>query len=810
MIPKFGPRLIFLLLLVFLFRFINFVRADTAVFDLSGPPIEIKVTRGGRTLPISQVPNLEPGDRIWVHPDLPEDQSAHYLLIAAFLRGPTNPPPDAWFTKAETWNKKVREEGVVVVVPQHAEQALLFLAPETGGDFSTLRSTVRGKPGVFVRASQDLNQASLDRSRLDQYINAIKQTSDNDARVLHDRSVLLARSLAIKLDPQCFDKPVEQQTSCLTQHSEQLVLDDGHSQSMVAAVTSGASSDLIGQLSNTRLAGGGYYSPYVGAVVDLARLMGSLHTATYQYIPALGVLKEAQMKLKLNNPPSFLKPKSVLVVGLPAVETARFPPLRTLDPSHVSCLQSPSLVLSVEGAPLVFSTSLAHDFTLQVQSDAGSITELPAIADATRGGFLIDAQPFPGTKVGGPLRGKLQGFWGFQTFAGPTFTLQSAQSSHWKVPTADQTALIVGREDTLHLQSDNAACVESVSVRDAKGTITKASWKLEKPNQLEVQVPLKNAAPGPATILVNEFSLIEPDEVLLNAYAESGHMDRFVINAGDQEGVLTGTRLDEVSSLELNGIRFAPMSLSRAEQKDELRLSAANFAGTVQSEQTLVAHVGLKDGRVLDVPATVAPARPKVALVNKSIQGGPTSSAIHLENPNDLPQDAHLVFSLHTEIPETFPRSEKIEVAAADNSFSILLSMSDGNLVLQDAQNIVAMLDPLKSFGSSAFGPLRFRPVDANGARGDWQSLVTVVRTPSLTEIRCPAKSDEQCTLVGTKLFLIDSVAADPEFKHTVSIPIGFAETSVSVPRLDGNPVYLKLRDDPSIANTVILPTVPQ
>jgi hypothetical protein len=158
--------------------------------------------------------------------------------------------------RALAWNKKVREEGVVVVVPQDAEQALLFLAPETGGDFSTLRSSVRGKPGVFVRASQDLNQANLDRSRLDQYINAVKQTSDIDPKALHDRSVLLARSLTIKLDEQCFDKPVEQQISCLTQHSDQLVLDDGHRQSMVAALTSGASSDLIGQLSNTRLGGG--------------------------------------------------------------------------------------------------------------------------------------------------------------------------------------------------------------------------------------------------------------------------------------------------------------------------------------------------------------------------------------------------------------------------------------------------------------------------------------------------------------------------------------------------------------------------
>ena len=164
------------------------LRADSAAFDLSGPRIDVRVTRGGKTLPIAQVPNLQAGDRIWLRPDLPEDQSARYLLITVFLRGSTNPPPDHWFTKAETWNKKVRAEGIVITVPRDSQQLLLFLAPETGGDFGTLRSTVQGKPGAFVRASQDLNQASFDRSRLDRYTTAVKQTSDTDPKALQERS----------------------------------------------------------------------------------------------------------------------------------------------------------------------------------------------------------------------------------------------------------------------------------------------------------------------------------------------------------------------------------------------------------------------------------------------------------------------------------------------------------------------------------------------------------------------------------------------------------------------------------------------
>src|SRR5262252_7320768 len=112
--------------------------ADTAAFDLPGPRVEVRVTRGGKQLPIADVPNLQAGDRLWVHPDFPESQSAHYLLIVTFLRGTTNPPPENWFTRIESWNKKVRQEGVMITVPKDAEQALMFLAPETGGDFGTL------------------------------------------------------------------------------------------------------------------------------------------------------------------------------------------------------------------------------------------------------------------------------------------------------------------------------------------------------------------------------------------------------------------------------------------------------------------------------------------------------------------------------------------------------------------------------------------------------------------------------------------------------------------------------------------------
>jgi hypothetical protein len=792
----------------------GFTHADGAAFDLAGPPVEMRVTRVGKTLPISRAANLQPGDRLWIHPDLPDTQSVHYLLVVAFLRGSTNPPPETWFTRVETWNKQARQEGTVVTVPQDAQQALLFLAPETGGDFNTLRNTVRGRPGAFVRASQDLNQASLDRSRLEAYLDDVKATSGADPAEVKERAVLLARTLNIKVDQQCFDKPTEQQTPCLTQNSEQLILDDGHSQSMVTALTSGPSSDLMVQASATPMAGTGYYSAYVGAVIDMARILNSLHTAEYQYIPALALPKDDRLNLRLNNPPSFRNPKSVIVVGLPAVEAAQLPPLRPVDPKQVFCLAKSPLVLPTEGAPLVFSTNIAHEFVLRVEDKAGNHVDLPAKADAGRGGFVIDAHAFGASagKLGPDVTGTLRGRWGFAEFEGPRFLLRSAHAEKWTVLAADEQALIVGRDDVLHVNSECAPCVEKVTATDRDGKDLKATWKATKSEELEVTVPLKDKSAGEVTLAIKQFGMSVPDELPLHSYSEAAHLDRFTINAGDKQGVLNGTRLDEVSSFELKGVHFVPAKLSRVQQKDELGLAISSTAPTAKLEpdETLVAHVGLKDGRVLDLQTTVEAPRPKITLVNKSVQAGATPSAIRLGNQDELPLEGRLLFFVKSEVPEKFPRAEKIEVATADNAFDVTLSVADGSLVLQDAQSVLATLDPLKSFGPSAFGPLQFRAVGADNAKGDWQPLVNVVRLPVLKEIRCPDGPDQQCKLGGTNLFLIDSVASNEKFTNTVPVPVGFAGSTLSVPRPNGTLLYIKLRDDPATVSSVVLPVMPE
>src|SRR5579862_7853061 len=106
-------------------------QADPAVFDLAGPTIELEVTRGGTTLPAAEVPNLMTGDRVWMKADLASGQSTHYLMVAALLRGATNPPPSKWFQRCETWTGACARDGMTLTVPKEAQQLLVFLAPVT-------------------------------------------------------------------------------------------------------------------------------------------------------------------------------------------------------------------------------------------------------------------------------------------------------------------------------------------------------------------------------------------------------------------------------------------------------------------------------------------------------------------------------------------------------------------------------------------------------------------------------------------------------------------------------------------------------
>jgi hypothetical protein len=808
--------------------------AGPAPFDLSGPTMEVTVTRAGTTLPIAQTPHLAQGDKLWIKADFPETQSERYLMIVGFLRGATNPPPKEWFFSCPVRKKDCTEKGLSVTVPEGAQQALIFLAPETGGDFKTLTNAVRGRPGAFVRASQDLNQATLDRSRLDRYLTNLRRLNVSNPGLLKDTTPLLARSLGIRVDDKCLEKIPQLQAPCLMQGQETLILNDGHSVSIVEALTSGPAADLAMAASATPEGNYGYYSPYLATLLDLGRLFDSFRVANYQYIPALATAVGRELSLTLNTPPSFHNPKSVLVAALPAIEEALPPPLHAVSPKDIYCARRDSLVLPVEGAPLVFSTEYAHNTVLRVLAKDGKAIDLPATADAAQGGFVIDTSPLGATSLADRFQGSLHGYWGFEKFDGPGFQLVNSQSQPWTPSSADDGSLIVGRDNTIHLQAGSVACVDRIMVKDPAGKELQVVWSPVKANVVEVSLPLQQAEPGALTLLVSQYGAKDPHSVELRAYPEAGRFESFSIHAGESQGVLKGSRLNDVVSLSLKGVEFEPAPSIAPLKSDELFLAvrppappvnAADSAQPVGAEpvtqvsaaptappsapapslqmgESAKGKVTLRDGRSYSVNVSVAAPRPSVELVAKSVRLSERShsSNIQLASEQQLPQDAQLVFSIRAKSPATFGRDENIEVATSDEAFTALLSLANRGLTLADSKVAVATLDPSKAFGFSAFGPLKFRVV-ARGVAGDWQPLATLVRLPVLQTLQCPSAPEQACKLTGSNLFLVDSVSGDPEFKEAVDVPAGFPGRALPVPRPGKAGLYLKLRDDPAVIN---------
>lgn len=870
-------------------------RAVDARFDLVGPKIDIRVTRGADTLPIALVPNLQPGDKLWLHPDLPPTQSVKYLLICAFLRGTTNPPPDDWFIRINTWDKNIREEGAFVTVPAEAQQVVLFMAPETGGDFSTLRSAVKGRPGIFVRAQQDLVEAGFEQARIEKYMASIRRVPPSDPTDLQKHSDLLARTLALKPNEECFKRPVDTQFTCLTQTGTQSLLDDGHGQSIVSSLSNGPNSDFINAASYTQVAGAGLYSAYVGAIVDLVRIMGNLHTAQYQYIPAIAFPQGQSLNLRLNTPPSFHNPKSVLVIGLPSVQAAQPPPLRPADAAHVTCLLQPSVTLPIEGAPLVFSTAFAHDLVLHLNTPAGTPEQSDIVLspDAYQGGFVLQRDaggrkqlhdptplPLPGPAAAGVpagdqqkekkdkpapkpqpepviLTGTIKGRWGFDPFQGPTVQLQQLPGEEWHIVSATgdvaSPELIAGHAAELFLTSTGTSCVHGITAQPdssaAKLTLAfKPVARPEQPNLLAVTLPLDhNVSPGDLHLAIQQFGQPKTDELSTRTFAEPAHVTAIELRAHDKFLDLNGTQLGQIDRVTVGDLVFRPVPPSGDDAKrpdTSARFALADNAPAppTKRDDHLTAQVALHDGRTVAVPIVVSAPRPVISLLRKSIEPVP-DNPISMANADDVPLAAHLTFTLKS--PSSFPRNGRIEVETLDGTLRTVLTLApSGGLLLQDPHTVVATLDPLRSFGPSAFGPIHLRAVypAANDRRAadskteartearndaatpgsslavadepestmtDWLPLATLVRLPVLTRLQCPTDATLPCTLTGSSLFLIDSLSIDPAFANPVPVPDGYTGTTLTLPHPAASTIFLHLRDDPTVTDSAILPAAP-
>ena len=756
-------------------------QGESQQFDLPGPALRMSVTRGGITLPIAKVPSIAEGDRIRIGAELPESQGVRYLLVAAFLRGATNPPPKRWFFKAESWDRK--KGSLDLEVPKGAEQLVLFVVPETGGGFDAVVDTVRRQPGAFVRASIELNQASRDRARLELFLDGIQDAERNRPAEIPARTEQLTRSLSIKVRDECLQQPIEQRAACMGQSENTLLLTDGTRTSLAETLV-GAPTDLALQIAATPEGGYGYYSPYIGVVRDVARLFGAFQTTRFTYIPAVSQLKDERAALLLNTAPSFASPKSVMVVGLPPVRPVD-PPLLRAAGDQTLCAPAGDLVLPVTGAPLAYATDYAHAMALRLKGANGATVDLPARADALRGGYVVAAHLLAQQK--GPVEAQLHGNWGFAPLEGPSFRLQPPKGG-WRIA-GEGAGVVVGRDNALTLEGGAAACVSRVSLRDASGGVQDVAWKAAGDGSIAATLPLAKTKPGKMTLLVEQQGVAQPESIAIAALAEASRIDRLRFHAGDAEATLYGARLEKVTRLTIGDAVFEPAELGREGKADRLVLRAAAPVATPAAGQPFRAKAVLADGRSLSIDGTVEAQRPMATVVSRTVTRGAATDAmpIRIEGDTVIPNDARITFALKAEGSSRFTGTERVEIATEDGRATTMLPVK-----LQDATIAIASLAPAEGLGGSAYGPLRYRVVQGESI-GPWAPLGTLVRLPRIAGVTC-ADGQERCSLNGSDLFLLEAVAADAGFAQPVNVPQGFTGTSLAVPK--AMPLHLRLRDD--------------
>jgi hypothetical protein len=768
--------------------------AASSSFDLVGPRLVVTVTHDGVSLPLEQVPNLAEGDRIAITLDLLPGSHERYRLVAGFLRGSVDRPPDDWFHEARSW--KPRDATLSLVVPKGAGQLALFIAPESGGSAKAIVGTVRKQPGAFVRAVQELNQASLDRARLDTFLGALQTAERKDPESVATISPILTRSLAIKLKAECLLQPAQVQAGCLTGDRETLLLADSHSSALADTLT-GTPTDLALQLSATPQGGYGAYSSYIGVVRDVFRLFGAFQSTQLQFIPALSQMTDGRVTILLNTPLSFARPSSVMVVAMPVVEAPNPPPLRSRAKDTSLCA-APGLVLPVEGAPLVYATGYARDLTLRFALADGTQAAVPVRADPGVGGFVpIGAMP---GGLAASATARLHGTWGFLPFDGPGFALTRPGTGPWAA--AGHSPLVVGRDNSLTLTGDGVGCVTQVAMRGRDGALQPLRWTQSGPGSIVATVPLDKAAPGPVTILIDGIGRTTPATVTVGAVQEVGSLDDLTLHASEQDAVLTGTRLDQVLRVTLGTATFAPGELTRVGERDRLTLRTTDPTAALTGGRTMSADVGFTGGRHRTLAVTIAPPRPAVSLVRVTAEP-PARRGLPITLPADgvFATDARIAFAFHTDGATTLSGRETIEIATPDGRARALIAPGKG-YDLQDATTGIVAFTPSEALGPLAYGPLRFRVV-RDGSESRWSPLGTVVRLPDLHGLACDRAA---CTLTGERLFLIKALSATPDFRTAQDIPDGFVATGIPVGAIPDGRLFLRLRDAPLAVATIAAP----
>jgi hypothetical protein len=178
----------------------------------------------------------------------------------------------------------------------------------------------------------------------------------------------------------------------------------------------------------------------------------------------------------------------------------------------------------LRGEPLLFSTSFAHDLSIDF-SPSVSLGSMRLSPDAFDGGLILaDTALGRGLEVVSEsglaqtdltVRGTLRGSWGFRAFQGPSLTFQRSGGDNWRL--TDANALIAGKDEQIALQG----CISHIKLTNADGSSAPITFfpVASEPSAMSLKIPLQGRQPGRYSLELQQYGISIPRVLPVTVYS---------------------------------------------------------------------------------------------------------------------------------------------------------------------------------------------------------------------------------------------------------------------------------------------------
>ncbi len=521
--------------------------AAPAGFTILGASVNVRVTRGARTLPASFVPSLRKGDTIDI--SFPRgvqfSTSPRWHLVVADLyqdylkQPPTFPIADADLSRlppGHVW--RVRYDGKATPI--------VFLVPEDGSTRGRGIPDARAAIAALANRSLLLRTAALSadaavkRSTMDRFLASLTKIRPAALGDAHARIAAATKSLfgADLTNASCFDSSLAQSTqyACAAQ-------------AIAGTYDAGGRVDVTSAVGSQLAANTATYGMLMGTLYEL---LAKRHVAAdYTFVPGVIHPGDKNTNVYVSEQPSYdasANNPSTIVYFEIGSGTARAHPAYGAPATQPVCTDGSTLAFTLpfDGSPVYFRS---HELAI------GRVH--PAIVPLTYDPLEGFTATLPQAALHGTLSVLVRSRWGFDHIVSPAISVVSPHAASWSLVDPHAVAVVTGAEDATLRFTDAGAgvgtCVQSVTLTDGLGNALPVASVTTSGNIVTVRLHAPNAGGATGSAVLHEADGIDSASVPFAIYPAMPVVTSATFYLPEGRLILKGTNLKYIATVTLDG-----------------------------------------------------------------------------------------------------------------------------------------------------------------------------------------------------------------------------------------------------------------